>query len=187
MLKQAQTVLSHVFHAVVFNTISPSQGYALGAASGGRKGKQNPPSKDRERGEEPPSPWFQLQGQFAVMSLWPNIAALMTDSYNLICNPLLQWALRGQQAVLLAWRGLFWQPSGALDARQQYRHMQEKTQLKTVMSQISDNFFHQEPWDPNHQFIQSQRLGIGSLRAFICVLMWFNKDDPLAYSSGTNT
>ena len=34
--------------------------------------------------------------------------------------------------------------------QQQYCHMQKKTQVKTMISQVNSNLFHQEPHDPNH-------------------------------------
>ena len=60
---EALTGFSHMNHAGVFNTASPSQGFVFGAASGIRKDKQNPHSKDRgEGGEEPAGARVQLTG-----------------------------------------------------------------------------------------------------------------------------
>ena len=57
--KEALSGLSHVYHAGVFNTASPSQGSIFGAASGGKKGKQSPHYKNMEVGEES---WGQAHG-----------------------------------------------------------------------------------------------------------------------------
>ena len=61
-------------------------------------------------------------------------------------------------------------------SQQQSRHMQEKTQIRIIISKIGNNFFYQEPCDPNPWFIKSPTLRAGSLREFTCVFLWFNKD-----------
>lgn len=72
-------------------------------------------------------------------------------------------------------------------SQQQYRHVQEKTHIKVIITKIS-HIFHQELHDPNHQFVKSPSLVVGSLRALICVLlMRFNEDDTLATISCINT
>ena len=61
--KEAFNVLSHVYHASVFNTMSQSQGYVLGAASGNRKGT------------------FQGQGKGWGTSECPGLAHGSSDSH----------------------------------------------------------------------------------------------------------
>ena len=60
--------------------------------------------------------------------------------------------------------------------QQEYKHIQKKTQDKTVYK-ISDTFFHQESHDSTI-VPKSSRLGAKPLRAFTCVV-WFNKSDRL--------
>lgn len=67
--KEALTVLSHVYHAGVFNTMSLSQGCVHGAAPGSRKDQQNPHSKDGVGGgAEPPRARVQLPAHLEIMS-----------------------------------------------------------------------------------------------------------------------
>ena len=66
--KEALTGFIHVYHAGVFNTTSPSQGYVLGVAAGSGKGKYNPHSQHRGRGKEPLIAWVQFMGQSVVTS-----------------------------------------------------------------------------------------------------------------------
>lgn len=67
---EAFTGLGHGDCVHVLNTTSLSQGYVLEAASGNRKGKWNPHSKDRRRDEETLVIWVQFMGQPVVMSSW---------------------------------------------------------------------------------------------------------------------
>ena len=62
------TGFSHVCHADILHTTSLSQGHVLGAASGNRKDKQNPHSKDRRGSEEAMTAQVQLTGQPTLMS-----------------------------------------------------------------------------------------------------------------------
>lgn len=62
------TGFSHIHHSGFLNTISLSQGYVLGPASGSRKVDWNPYSKDRGGSEGPLSAQVQLEGQLAVVS-----------------------------------------------------------------------------------------------------------------------
>lgn len=49
------------------------------------------------------------------------------------------------------------------------------------------SFFYQKSHTSNYWFIKAPRLGVRSLWYVIWVLVWFNKDDTLAGSSGMNT
>ena len=64
---EALTEFNHIHHLDDLSTTSLYQGYVLGANSGSREGKWNPHSKDRGRGEEPPTIGIWLKGQPLVM------------------------------------------------------------------------------------------------------------------------
>ena len=129
--------------------------------SGSKEDKQNLHSKDRDRGKEPPIAQGQLKGQLSVTSSSQSPSKLYTSwlafiillaLFSKIC---LEQSARGfisiEVAICLHWR-----------------HMQEKTWIKTMISKISDNFFNQ---DRGSEFIKFPRLGVGSVTAFICFLM----------------
>lgn len=65
---EAVTGFGHIHRAGVLNITSLSQGCDLGGASGSRKGKENPYSKDRGWGEECPTAGVPLTVQPAVPS-----------------------------------------------------------------------------------------------------------------------
>ena len=62
--------------------------------------------------------------------------------------------------------------------------MQEKTQIK-IITKISTFFFFSK--SPTTDLFKSPRLGVDHSGHFTCVLVWFNKDDTLAASSGMDT
>lgn len=108
----------------------------------------------RRRGgsEELPIAQRATRGQ-APSEASPNIPSLLSSSDDPICPPLSQCALSGQQGVLLAWRWAHLVATclhGTQIPQQQYRHVQEKTQVKTMISKFSDNYFHQESHDLNY-------------------------------------
>lgn len=120
----------------------------------------------------------QLEGQAAVMSSHDssNTPPFVTCYYSLTHPSLPQCARSHQQGILLAWRWLIWQLSGCVGGRHHSNSVvtsNRKPRLRQI-PKISNNFFQQEPYDPNHWF------GVRSLRAFTCVSMWFNEDDALA-------
>ena len=180
-------LISHPYH---LNNTSLSRGHYLDTGLSCESGGWKVDSKNRWK--EPPISWIQLAGQMEVISSqcppptlhtsWPALTilkALPPPKRALSISK----GFHYPGAVPLAAIWLHWRQM----PQQQYRHMQERTQIKIMIPKISDNFFHQDPHDPNHWLIKSLRLGVvGPFRAFTCVLVWFNKD-TLADSSGVNT
>lgn len=106
----------------------------------------------------PPGRWTSCHDLLVTSP--PTRHPFETGSYNLtwphFCS--VPWA--GLQGVFWAWRWL--QVAIWLRCRQrplqQYRYRQEKTQFKMILKTITI-CFHQEPWDSNHWFMESSRLG----------------------------
>lgn len=69
--------------------------------------------------------------------------------------------------------------------QQQYKHMPEKMQAKTIIPNIGNNFVHQEFCDLNQ--LLSSRLGVGITHGVQLCPHVINKHDTLADSSGMNT
>lgn len=129
--------------------------------------------------------WVQLTGQLAVMSselpppalypLWLTLMILYIPPSTVFLKQSVSGFIGMEVAYLVAiCVGSRW-----------YSNIIDTCKIKHRLRQWfpKELTFPTKPHDPCHWFIQSPVLGVRSLRAFICVFIWFNRDDTLTDSS----
>lgn len=123
--KEALTGFSHVY-SVAVNTTSLSQSYVLRAASGSRKGKQNPHSQDRVGNEKSLSAWVQLSGQSVVMSFCRLSPIMSNTNFRTVTLELASLSFPRQQG-----HGVILHIVTILSVPQAYKHLVDSTPVST--------------------------------------------------------
>ena len=148
----ASTGFSQEYHPDGLNNTLLSQGCILENGSHCGNGEQNVHSKDRGESEEPQIAPVQFTGQPAVTASqwppptfypsWPLLQSCIPP-FSTMCPEQSARGFTSLEVACLMALWLHWRQT----PQQQYRHMQEKTQVKINISKISNNFLHQEPHD----------------------------------------